>query len=534
MSGTFNEEYSLQAFSLLGDLMPGGLFVYRADDSQEMLYFNTGTLRIFGCADADEFRALTGNTFRGLVHPDDYQTIQDSIDRQIAGSSDEKLDFVSYRISRRDGAVRTVSDFGRLVTLPDFGEVYVVFITDETDRMLEHEQLRHAEREMEHEHRLNELRSEFLFSVSHDIRTPLNAVTGFSELARRHIGSPELLADYLDKTVSAARQLDGMIGEMLELNRIHDGGDILQNEECDLSEQLSMALDLFRIPAEEKNLNIVEHFELPDRRVLVDPAAFRRIIGNLLSNAVKFTPPGGTVTLRASCGGVSDTGFADFVFSVSDTGPGIPEHLRSRLFLPFERAESSTQSGKTGMGLGLFTVRSLLELMGGSIRADSGEEGGSVFTAELPLEIAGGEPGSGTPEEEKPLPGKRRILVAEDILINREIVLALLREEGFLAEAVPDGSEAVEAVRSHPPGYYDLVLMDIQMPVMNGYEAAKAIRALPGAYPARLPILALSANSREEDRLESLRCGMNGHIAKPFDIGELVKVINSHIGTAPR
>ena len=524
----------LPALFVLGDLMPGGLFMYKAEEPLELIYANRATLRIFGCDTLEQFKELTGYTFRGLVHPEDFEAIQNSINSQIeeTGADEEKLDFVEYRITRRDGSVRYVTDYGRLAQMPGYGSVYIVFINDDTERRRVREEQKLMELALAHEKQTNEIKSNFLFNMSHDIRTPMNAIIGFSGLAKRHMDDREKLEDYLDKTVASGQQLLRLIDDMLELNELEGGAVALRSEQSDLKEQIELVLDMFRIPAEEKGLRLIEEIELPEDRVLVDQGRLRRVLSNLMSNAVKFTPMGGSVTISARQKSRSDSGYARYVFRIADTGVGIGADCLPRIFDAFEREESSTVSGQCGTGLGLTIVRTLLNLMGGSVTAESEKGKGSVFTVELPLRLAQQTESESTPTVPQPAEGKGgrpRILVVEDIAFNRELMETVLEEFGFLAESVPDGCDAVEAVRSHEPGYYDLVLMDIQMPVMNGYEATTAIRALPREDAAHLPIIALSANSREEDRRRSMDCGMNDHIAKPFDIEYLTETIRRAI-----
>lgn len=521
-------EQSLPALIWLGDLMPGGLFIYRANPPYELLYINRAALGIFGCDTLEQFKEMTGFTFRGLVHPEDYERIQDSIERQISETAEEKLDFVQYRITRRDGAVRWLSDFGRLVQLPEYGSVYVVFITDATERIRARERQKQTELALAHERQTNEIKSAFLFNMSHDIRTPMNAIVGFSELALRHLHEPEKLEGYLEKTVSSSRQLLRLIDDMQELEQLEGGPVELRSEATDLTEQIELVLDMFRIPAAEKQLTIEKEFSLPASPVLVDQGRFRRILSNLVSNAVKFTPPGGRVTVSARQAHVSASGFARYVFQVSDNGVGIGESFLPHVFDSFEREESSTVSGNTGTGLGLSIVKTLLNLMGGTVTVQSKKGEGSVFTVELPLRLSdhAAEECAVSPAAPADHSGNRaRILIVEDIELNRMLAEELLELSGFLTESVEDGCDAVEAFRTHPAGYYDLILMDIQMPVMNGYEATRAIRALKREDAQKIPIIALSANSREEDRRRSMDSGMNNHVAKPFDIDYLTEII---------
>ncbi len=541
---SFSED-EMRTLFWFGDRIPGGFFIYKADDTQELVYINRSALGIFGCRDEAEFRALTGGSFKGLVYKDDFDAIQADIDDQIASDTASSLDHVIYRIVRKDGQIRWLDDYGHLAYMPGYGKVYYVFITDITEsRIAQAEKLR-AELELAREKQNNELKNSFLFNMSHDIKTPMNAVIGFAELAKRHADDPELLSGYLDKTIGSAAQMLDLVDDMLEMNTLDSGKVMLSEEASDLSEQIAMAAALAGPQAEEKDIQIVQQIDLPPEKVLVDSLRLRRILGNLLNNAVKFTPAGGRVTVRARRGAAAEDGFARYVIEVEDTGIGMSEDFLKKAFDSFEREATSTVTGNTGTGLGLSIVRSLVELMGGSVSAASEKGKGSVFTVELPLKAAfsagGGQDGSGSGSDSSGKDvlfaragGDYRVLVVEDIEINRMLAETLLAESGFRVESVADGCDAVQAVKDHPEGYYDLILMDIQMPVMNGYEATRAIRALGRGDTARLPIIALSANSREEDRRMSIESGMNSHVAKPFEVDSLIEAINRHIAEARR
>ena len=527
-------EQTLQALFWFGDQIPGGFFIYQDDATQEIIYVNRALLSIFGCDTLEEFKTLTGNTFRGLVHPDDFDFIQSSIDKQIEADAHGKLDYVEYRIIRKDGEIRWVDDYGHHTTMPGYGKVYFVFITDVTEKHRMQVDKMRIELEFAREKQHNEVKSGFLFNMSHDIRTPMNAIVGFSALAKRHINEPELLTGYLDKTITSGQLMLTLLDDMLEMNKLEGGLVHLNLEPTDLREQISAVTDMFRLESEKKLVVLKEDIDLLDEKVLVDQNRFCRIIGNLISNAIKFTPSGGIVCLTAKQKQPETDGTALYEFQVSDNGVGISEEFLDKVFDSFERENTSTQTGAAGTGLGLSIVKSLLILMGGTITAESKKGKGSVFTVTLPLKVvkdteAAENDNTEVTPEAAPDTGKHRVLIVEDVEINREIVETLLEEYGFLTESVPDGHYAVEAVKNHPAWYYDLVLMDIQMPVMNGYDAARAIRAIPRVDIPSLPIIALSANSREEDKRMSLESGMNSHVAKPFDIDPLINTINEHI-----
>ena len=379
----------------------------------------------------------------------------------------------------------------------------------------------------------NEIKSAFLFSISHDIRTPMNSIMGFTELAKRHVNEDtEMALDYLNKVGESNRHMLALIDDLLEMSRINYGKVEIKSEPCKLSNELEVVLDMFKLKIEEKNLSLEKNFDLPDKEVFADTLSFRRIISNLLDNAVKFTPSGGKVTISARQKKVSDSGYARFEFKVADTGEGMSEEFLKKIFTAFAREKTSTETGYIGTGLGLAITKKLLDIMGGTIKVDSKKGEGTEFTIDLPLKFVEHRQEKKIAEEKtfaEKAAGKYRILLVEDIEINRMLAETVLTESGFMVESVIDGSDAVEAIKNHPPKYYDLVLMDIQMPVMNGYEATRLIRNLDRADAKVLPIVALSANARDEDKQMSLDSGMNAHVAKPFDIANLILTINHYI-----
>ena len=248
-------EQSLSALKWLAEQMPGGFFIYRAEEPLELLYANSATLRIYGCQTEEELRTLTGNTFSGMVHPEDLREVQASIDEQIADGNNAELDFVEYRIIRKDGAIRWVDDYGHRANLPACGNVYYVFISDITERRRIKEEKARMEMALERERRTNEIRSDFLFNVSHDIRTPMNAVMGFSALAMQHLEEPERLREDLEKVLASGQQMMALLDDLLEMNRLENGQVVLNTEVCGLKRLMEQVLDLFRVQITEKQYN---------------------------------------------------------------------------------------------------------------------------------------------------------------------------------------------------------------------------------------------------------------------------------------
>ena len=517
----------------VAEQVPGGFFVYSAKEPYELFYANSAVLDIYGCKNLDEFRELTGYTFKGMVYPEDFDAIQESIEEQIADPDNDRLDHVEYRITRKDGQIRWIDDYGHFATFPEHGDAFYVFISDITERRLIQEEKLRMEMELEREKQASEIKAAFLFNISHDILTPLNSIRGFTELARRHINEPELLKTYLEKVDESSLQMLTLVNDLLDMSKITYGKTQLRSEICDLEEQVLIVVHAFKHKADKKNVSLECVTNLPRELVYTDDVNLRKILSALLDNAVKFTPKGGHVKLTAKKKKVSDAGYLRCEFEISDDGIGMTAEFMKRMYETFEREETSTKTGYISAGLGLAIAKKLIDAMGGSIEAVSEKDKGTTFTIGMPFKIYRSED-----ETNKDMPIEKitadenfgnRILLVDDIELNRMLAETILEESGFSVETVADGVEAVEAFTKHPPGYYDLVLMDIQMPIMNGYEATRAIRALDRPDAKVLPILALSANSRDEDKRMSMESGMNYHIAKPFDVVQLIAAVNKYI-----
>ena len=517
----------------VAEQVPGGFFVYSAKEPYELFYANSAVLDIYGCENLEEFRELTGYTFKGMVYPDDFDAIQESIEEQIADLDNDHLDHVEYRITRKDGQIRWIDDYGHFATFPEHGDAFYVFISDITERRQIQEEKLRMEMELNREKQASEIKAAFLFNISHDILTPLNSIRGFTELARRHINEPELLKTYLEKVDESSRQMLTLVNDLLDMSKITYGKTQLRNEVCDLEEQVLIVIHAFKQRAEAKNISLECVTNLPRELVYTDDVNFRKILSALVDNAIKFTPTGGHVKLSAKKKKVSDAGYLRCEFVISDDGVGMTAEFMRRMYETFEREETSTKTGHISAGLGLAITKKLLDAMGGSIEAVSEKGKGTTFTVGLPFKIYREED-----EATKDAPiekfstddnGGHRILLVDDIELNRMLAETILEESGFSVETVADGVEAVDVFVKHPPSYYDLVLMDIQMPIMNGYEATRAIRALDRPDAKVLPIIALSANSRDEDKRMSMESGMNYHIAKPFDVVQLIAAVNKYI-----
>ena len=377
-------------------------------------------------------------------------------------------------------------------------------------------------------------KSAFLSSISHDIRTPMNAIIGYIELAKRAGTTEEKLREYLAKTDAASHHLLALINDVLEMSRIESGKVELEPTPIDFSEVMREIESVFSSQMAEKPLKFsVDLSGVRHLRVMCDRNRLNRVLLNLISNAYKFTPPGGSVSVTLEEFDCGREGHADYELRVKDTGLGMSEDFVKHVFDAFERESNATVSGIEGTGLGMPITKGIIDLMKGTISVDSAPGRGTEFVIRLSLPFAMKEPASSgvaSGADSKPLPpldySKIRILLVEDNEINREIAETLLSQSGFKVDSAANGKIAVEKVARFGTSHYDAVLMDVQMPIMDGYAATRTIRAMEPSDRPRLPIIALSANAFESDVKDALDAGMDAHIAKPIKMQRLMKTLD--------
>ena len=389
------------------------------------------------------------------------------------------------------------------------------------------------EREIVRAEESSKAKSQFLFNMSHDIRTPMNAIIGFTNLALSKDATPEQKNEYLAKISNSGQQLLAIINDVLDMSRIESGKMELYPVPTDLDVVLGDFRDMFAAQMEEKGISYsVISDSIEDNWILCDKNRLDRIILNLIGNAYKFTPEGGKIQVTLSQTG-KDEKTADYVLRVKDSGIGMSKEFADNMFTPFERERTSTVSGIQGTGLGLAIVKNLVELMGGSIDVVTAPGKGTEFIVDFSFETT--EPSqdnhADSTSHDFDFAGTR-VLLADDNEVNREIAVMILENAGISVDTVENGEQAVEKVAVSSPCAYDAVLMDVQMPVMNGYEATRKIRALDDDTCANVPVIAMTANVFKEDEIEAEKAGMQGHIAKPLDIdkmmGTLAKVLKTN------
>lgn len=680
------------------DEIPGGFFIYYANETEELIYANQALIRMFNCDSLREFQELTGNSFKGIVHPDDLEEVEQSIREQILHSQYD-LDYVEYRIIQKGGGIRWIDDYGHFIHSDTVGDIFYVFVGDATEKKqqlrkekeailadkIQKEQLlvtqieeydkeleklnqKHLRRleviealslnyesifyvnldknriqpyrvsdrveyqfkngtqicefigftaeyvnqwvhphdreifsnannpeyirtrlagteafhinyriikdgkikylqlhvvdigtsehisrivmgyrsvddeiihEMEQKRVLetaleqatlaNNARNTFLSNMSHDIRTPMNAIVGFTTLAQNHIDNQEKVLRYLDMIETSSQQMLHLLNDVLEISRIESGKIHVDETESNLLDIMQNIYQNALTRASAKNITLsLDVSGLKHHNIYCDQQKLCQILLRLISNAIKYTNPGGMVNVMVTELNENSNDCVSYQFVVEDNGIGISEDFFTHIFEPFEREKNTTLSGVHGTGLGLTITKNLVELMNGSINVDSIAGNGSKFTVTFQFHIQSSQALQSTEPKNKfkDLSAQKRILIVEDNEINLEIEVELLQDAGFLVDTAEDGSIAVKKIEQSKPGYYDLILMDIQMPIMDGYHTARAIRNMNDPSLSSIPIIALSANTFDEDKQMSLESGMNAHIEKPINTPQLLDMIH--------
>lgn len=378
----------------------------------------------------------------------------------------------------------------------------------------------------------NEAKTRFLFNMSHDIRTPMNAIIGFSELLEEHLDEREKVANYVQKIRASSEFLLALINDMLEMARIESGKATLSLAPVNCRKLIKSLEAVFEPATAKKQLEYSCTLSINHDYIICDETKIREIFLNILGNSVKYTPDGGKVSLTVTELPSAKKGYVSARIVIEDTGIGMSQEYLPHIFEEFTRERTSTESKVVGAGLGLPIVKALVELMEGTIQVESELGKGTRTTIELPFPIATEEQIASLhhqpAEAEKTAFKSRRILLAEDNDLNAEIVITLLEEHGFQVERAEDGQICINMLKTKPADHYDLILMDIQMPNKNGYEASRAIREMTGP-KSRIPIIAMTANAFDEDKKKALGAGMNAHIAKPFDIQILLDTMEQLI-----
>ena len=524
---------ALSELSAFAEFIPGGFLAYNSDDGR-ILFVNDRMLALSGCDTHEDFHALSNGTFQGLVHAEDLEAVQTSIAEQSRSNSGN-FSQVEFRVVLKNGKTVWLEAEGGFLRDQHLGcGVYYAFVRDICDKHHAEEKALQATEEMLKEQKWRKARDAFISNMSHGLRTPMNAMLGYASLALRHMWDTDKVRQDLGQVQDAGKQMLALMDDILEIEQIHNQGVELSPSRVNLAKEVLAAYDTAKELIRGKGLEFVVETENVDDQVLLDSGKFQRILANLLSNAAKFTPTGGKVTLSANKGEVSSTSLAQYHIKVTDTGIGMDPDFVDKAFEAFQCETKAGETSLSGAGIGLTSARRFVEAMGGSISIKTAKGQGTVVSVDLPLTLAlerRREPTRPSTMTRWEHSEKARVLLVEDMEVNRTLAATILEEAGFLVEMAMDGRDAIDLIREKPANYYDIILMDIQMPIMDGYATARAIRTMPREDARKIPIIALSANVRDEDRRMTLQSGMNGHLSKPLDISVLIATINKQIGS---
>ena len=365
----------------------------------------------------------------------------------------------------------------------------------------------------------------FISNVSHDIRTPMDSIIGFTELAKKNIDNKEKLEDCLEKITRASGHLMNLINEVLDISKIDSGTSVVEENLCSIHSIIDNVCQIMQHEVEQKKLKIELDYSMLDEDVLsCDDVRLNQILLNLVSNAVKYSYEGGKITISVIQLSTDDESVILNEFHIKDEGCGMTPEFLEHVFEPFARDKTSPVAAD-GTGLGLTIAKSLTEILGGEITVVSELGNGTEFTVSIPLSI----PSLSEIEEEEDIViydfKGRHVLVVDDNQLNREILVEALREEGFIVDEAIDGSFAIEKLRDSEPGTYELVILDLQMPVMDGYETTKIIRNFKDSRVAQIPIVAVTADALPEEKTRAFNCGVNAYLVKPVDMPAMLKVL---------
>lgn len=504
----YKELLDIENCGVLAYTMPG----------HKVIHMNAEALRMYGIESVEAAQRELGPLLRQVYYPDS------DVLNQLKKLRNED-DMVDYECIIGKGKANECHALAKtkVVHIPTGERAVLTTFVDVSDMVMLKNALRRAEEG-------SRAKSSFLFAMSHDLRTPMNAIIGYAELMEAHWGEKEVTTNYLQKLKGASQFLLALIGNVLEIARIESGKETLTEAPWNLM-KLEETLDiLLDGEISRKQLTVNRNVNIRHANVYCDALKIREIIMNLLSNAVKYTSEGGKIVLDIEEKPSARDGFMTLQIRVSDNGIGISKEYVPYIFDAFTRERSSSESGIIGTGLGLHIVKSFVDLMNGDISVKSEPGKGTCFTVEISCRKIPEEELQQQMEEQPEnvsLAG-RRLLLAEDNGLNAEIAMTILQDADAEVELAADGKIAVDKLQDVPVGYYDAILMDIQMPNMNGYEATKAIRKLTDER-AKMPIIAMTANAFEEDRQAALAAGMDDYVAKPVEISELFRTIMKHL-----
>lgn len=494
------------------DELPCGVFAYTVKEHR-IFHLNKSALKIFHIDDLEDAQSKMYSIFKKFEYPDPTTN-----DRLIElRTHDGSVDFEVIINPKESYEVHALAK-SKVFKNPNGERIIITIFLDVSNMVMLKKALEQAKEG-------SAAKSAFLFNMSHDLRTPLNAIIGFSELMKSHWEDSKISRNYLEKIDESGQYLLSLINNILEMSKIESGKEELKEKPWDIYTSCDNLLQFFEPDIRQKNQTLNYAVNVKHNMILTDSLKIREIYVNLMSNAIKYTNVGGTISFSLE-EIEKEEGLSDYKAIVQDTGIGISKDYLPHIFENFSRQKTSSESGVIGTGLGMPIVKKLVDLMHGTISIESEEGKGTTVVVNLPHRyIIEKEEVDVVDDKEIDLTGKH-ILLVEDNDLNAEIAQTLLEDKGLKVIRAKDGLEAITIVKENAVDCFDCILMDIQMPRMNGFEACKVIRSLPNNR-SQLPIIALTANAFEEDRQDCLEAGMSEHVAKPIEIQSLLQTIES-------
>ncbi len=514
LKNKINEQIAKHEFTeTLAKNLPGGYHRCSTDHEFRVTFVSDSFTKVTGYT-LEQLNEEYNGSYRGIIAPEDYEYFM-SLAPEL---EQNKYIECAYRIRRRDGIIRWVQDATQYIN-KDGDEYYQCVLSDITEiiETIEKTKLK-AEAS-------SQAKSKFLFNISHDIRTPMNAIKGYSEIISNNYNDPQLVKNNINKILYSSNTLMSLMNDVLELSRIEQHKEEINLEKIQINNLKKELIEMFEVEMQDAGIEFVIDANIQHTNIVSDKLKLIRICMNMLSNAKKFTPKGGVVTLGIHELSANEKE-ATYYFFVKDTGIGMSKDFLEIAFNQFERERSSTESKIAGSGLGLAIIKEYAELLGGKVELTSELGKGTKISVIITVDLVTNMQIENNQESELifDISGKR-ILLVEDNDFNREIAKYVLESLNLVVEEVENGALCLEKLLSKESDYYDLILMDIQMPVMDGYTTTINIRNIKNTILSNIPIIAMTANAFAEDKQKCLEVGMNGHIAKPLDNNELKKTI---------
>ncbi|MCR4901902.1 MAG: response regulator [Butyrivibrio sp.] len=495
----------------MAENIPGGFFVYKDTEKAEIIFVNSVVLEMFGCGDLEEFKALTGYSFNGMVHPEDFIKIQSSIDLQI-DRSEKNQDYVEYRILRKDGSVRYIEDYGHFATAGDYGNVYYVFIADVTEK-----------------HKAQMSRNELITSLADDIIVPLMEAGECITNIKNNVSNDHVVSDNILKLEEAYSYLNGLAKEIHENSDISQRTVAVKEVTCNTAVEGANIRKMFMYKESHKRQELI--LDMPSENVYMDPVLFQRVFDNIISGAFNNSSEDSIIEVKGKILRRSDTGFARFEFTVSYNLYGMIQESFDHFKRALDNDYRQDEGNYIGAGIGFGYVQKIINVMGGTIKVTCNKDRIVTVKIYLPFKVYDESFMDERYEvyDDQYLDGyKGRVLVVEDNEEDGVLIEEILSENDYKIECVADGCDAVETFKRHKEGFYDMIITCLHLPVMTGYEAIRKIRSLDREDAGKVLIYAISSEVSKEDKVIAAESGANGYVPMPLNPQELLKIVNEN------